>query len=86
MIVDTPQTGDKITEDGIPTSQFQFLLESIEQEINAPRLPIFTVATVPDATQSEARIIYVSDESGGATLAFSDSVNWLRVQDRAIIS
>ena len=86
MIVDTPLSGDKITEEGIPTSQFQALLEAIELEINNPRLPSFTVATVPTVTESEARIIYVSDESGGATIAFSDGINWFRVQDRAIIS
>jgi len=31
-------------------------------------------------------MIYVSDESGGATLAFSDGLVWRRVQDRAVIS
>lgn len=46
----------------------------------------FTVATLPDATQFEAHTVYVSDEVGGATLAFSDGTNWLRVQDRAVVS
>ena len=85
-IVDTPSAGDKISDKGVPTSQFQALLEAYELAINEPRLPVFTVATVPDVTTSEARLIYVSDESGGATIAFSDSVSWRRVQDRAIIS
>lgn len=31
-------------------------------------------------------IIFVSDETGGAVLAFSDGVNWRRVTDRAIVS
>ena len=31
-------------------------------------------------------MIFVSNESGGATMAFYDGSNWRRVQDRAIIS
>lgn len=85
-IVDTPQSGDKITEEGIPTDQFQSLLEAYEIAINELAPPSFTVSTVPDPTVSEARLIYVSDEAGGATMAFSDGINWLRVQDRNIIS
>lgn len=30
--------------------------------------------------------IYVSNETGGATLAFSDGTNWRRVQDRNVVS
>jgi len=85
-IVDTPLAGDKITEKGIPTAQFQALLESIELAINNLVAPSFTVAAVPDPTQSESRMIYVSDEVGGATIAFSDGISWRRTQDRAVIS
>lgn len=51
----------------------------------------YTVASAPspaewsDGTEYTS-LIYVSDETGGATLAFSDGTNWRRVQDRAIIS
>lgn len=45
----------------------------------------YAVAGLPAATQAQ-RIIYVSDETGGATLAFSDGTNWRRVQDRAVVS
>lgn len=31
-------------------------------------------------------VVYVSDETGGATLAFSDGTNWRRAQDRVIVS
>lgn len=31
-------------------------------------------------------IVYVTDEVGGAVLAFSDGTNWRRVTDRAIVS
>lgn len=48
-------------------------------------LPTFTVTTLPSAS-TPAQMIYVSDESGGATIAFSDGTNWRRVQDRAIVS
>ena len=85
-IVDTPLAGDSITNKGIPTAQFQSLLESIELAINNLAAPSYTVATVPDPAASESRMIYVSDEVGGATIAFSDSVNWRRCQDRNIIS
>jgi len=51
----------------------------------------YTVATVPDANMYSdgtdfSSIIYVSDETGGSTLAFTDGTNWRRVQDRAIIA
>jgi hypothetical protein len=50
------------------------------------KLTSYTVLTAPDATLYEGNIIYVSDEIGGATVAFSDGTNWRRVQDRVIIS
>ena len=51
------------------------------------KLAAYTVATVPSASTSGAgATIYVSDESGGAVLAFSDATNWRRVTDRAVIS
>jgi len=53
----------------------------------AVRVGNVTVATLPSAANSGAgAIIYVSDETDGATLAFSDGSNWLRAQDRAIVS
>lgn len=48
-------------------------------------VPSFTVATLPPATLAGG-IIYVSNEVGGAVLAFSDGTNWRRVTDRAIVS
>jgi hypothetical protein len=47
----------------------------------------YTVATVPSASTAGAgATIYVSNESGGAVLAFSDGSNWKRVTDLATIS
>lgn len=52
----------------------------------APVVPTYTVAGVPSASTYARGIIYVSDESGGATIAFSDGTNWRRVSDRAVVS
>lgn len=50
------------------------------------QLPSYTVSTVPAAASFEGYIIYVSNESGGKVIAFSDGTNWRRCTDRAIIS
>jgi hypothetical protein len=53
----------------------------------AVKVKSFTVAGVPSASGHGAgAMIYVSNESGGGVLAFSDGANWRRVTDRAIIS
>ena len=46
----------------------------------------YTVATVPSASDNAGRSIYVTDETGGPTLAFSNGTNWLRYSDGATIS
>lgn len=48
--------------------------------------PSYTVATLPDASEFLAGIVYVSNEAGGAVLAFSDGTSWRRVTDRAVVS
>ena len=45
-----------------------------------------TVSSVPAASEHISSIVYISDESGGSVLAFSDGANWRRSTDRAIIS
>lgn len=52
--------------------------------IDNGQLLSFTVAALPAVTV--ARMIYVSDEAGGAVPAFSDGTNWRRVTDRAVVS
>lgn len=56
--------------------------------VNGPaRVRQYTTAGVPSASTSGAgSIIYVSNESGGAVMAFSDGTDWRRMTDRAIIS
>ena len=49
-------------------------------------LPTYTVAGVPAAAGHARGLIYVSNEAGGAVVAFSDGTNWRRVTDRAIVS
>ena len=57
------------------------------QMLQPPKLPVFTVASAPSAGAAGAGSeIYVSNESGGGTPAFSDGTVWRRVSDRAVIS
>ena len=59
---------------------------SLAQTFSAPPVvPSYTVAGVPSASPA-AQIAYISNEAGGAVLAFSDGTNWRRVTDRAVIS
>lgn len=51
------------------------------------RLKSFTVVGLPAAGAAETgAIVYISNESGGAVLAFCDGTDWRRVTDRAIVS
>jgi hypothetical protein len=50
-----------------------------------PRLASFIAAELP-SPQTPGEIIYVSDETSGAVIAFSDGTNWRRTTDRAIVS
>ena len=55
------------------------------------RVRDYTVANLPaaedfDPLNGGAALIYVSDETGGAVLAFSDGTNWRRVTDRVIVA
>jgi hypothetical protein len=56
-------------------------------DVDGPvRVKSYTVAGVPAASAGAGQIIYVSNEIGGAVLAFSDGTNWRRVTDRAVIA
>lgn len=48
-----------------------------------PRMASFNVAALPSAT-SPGELIFCPDETGGATILFSDGTNWRRVQDRSV--
>jgi hypothetical protein len=63
------------------------LLVACESQFSAPiGLPTYTVATAPSAALYPRGIIYVSDETGGATPAFSDGTDWRRTTDRQVIT
>lgn len=83
--------GDLAIFDANIVKQLIPIFVDIARRVNAALVPdgtegfkSFTVATLPAVVTSA--MIYVSDESGGATLAFGDGTNWRRVQDRAIVS
>lgn len=51
-----------------------------------PILPPYLVAGLPSAATYARALICVTNESGGTTIAFSDGINWRRLQDLAIVS
>lgn len=61
-------------------------MRSLLDNSQPQQIPSYTVSTLPSAASYEGHLIYVSNESGGKTIAFSDATNWRRVQDRAIVS
>lgn len=50
------------------------------------QLPSVAKADLPAAASFTGYILYVTNDAGGGTVAFSDGTNWRRVQDRNIIS
>jgi len=63
-IVDTPLSGDKITEKGVPVAQFQALLESYERAINLVS-PITGTGSPEGVVDAEPYQVYL-DTTGGA--------------------
>ncbi|MBN9309880.1 MAG: DUF2793 domain-containing protein [Devosia sp.] len=60
---------------------------AVKLDVDGPiRCKPYTVAGVPAASAGAGQMIFVSNEAGGATLAFSDGTNWRRVADRAVVS
>lgn len=56
-----------------------------------PQLPSATVANLTGSPQNPkaspaGQMVYCSDETGGATIAFSDGTDWRRVTDNAVVS
>lgn len=68
-------------------SSFATGLTLVAAASGVPKVPSFTVAGLPSASTAGAgAMAYVSNETGGAVLAFSDGTNWRRVTDRAVVS
>ena len=76
MIIDYGVVTDSDTDSG----DFEYLNQTF-----GPTSDSYIVSALPSATQ-QGQMIYVSDETGGATMAFSDGTNWRRITDRAIVS
>lgn len=56
-------------------------------DVDGPvRVKSYAKASLPAASAGAGQMIYVSDEAGGAVIAFSDGANWRRVTDRAVVS
>jgi len=56
------------------------LLSSTVSEAQTGGTPLWPAASWTGA------LLYISDETGGSTVAFSDGTDWRRTQDRVIIS
>lgn len=90
-IVSKPDYGVPLTLDGRASDVFQDHLDDLTLKLNQDlfgdrvRLTSYTVLDLPDATTGVG-LIFVSDETGGAVLAFSDGTNWRRSTDRAIVA
>lgn len=73
---------------------FQNHLDDLTSKLNESlfgdqvELSSYTVATLPAVDASRPGMIFVSDESGGAVMAFSDPVagTWNRCTDRAVVT
>lgn len=51
-----------------------------------PKAKLPSAALWGSNTIGFSSLVYVTDEVGGAVIAFSDGINWRRVTDRAIVS
>ena len=68
-----------VNEDAV-SSDYEYL-----NDVYGPTSDSFIVSGLPSATQP-GQMIYVSDETGGAVMAFSDGTAWRRITDREIVS
>lgn len=85
-----PDHGAVLTEAGKATLDFQLFLDDLESRLNQlvgaqVTLTSYTVGTLPPVISAPG-MIFVSNESGGSVLAFSDGASWRRCTDRAIVS
>jgi len=70
------------------TTHFSGPVESTDGFVGDIKVPSYTVATAPSASDAGAgTIVYVSDgAAGSAILAFSDGTDWKRSDTGATIS
>mgnify|MGYP005989194997 CR=1 FL=1 len=75
------QTSINVPTDGSITSD---KLSGVLEMPDVLKVKSYTVSTLP--TVVAGGVIFVTDETGGAVLAFSDGTNWRRSTDRTIVS
>lgn len=78
-----------VNQDGVAVQVWSLFFSNVKSLLDNSKpwqLPSYTVSGVPAAADWEGHIIYVSNEAGGKTIAFSDGVSWRRTQDRNVIS
>lgn len=68
-IVDTPRAGDKITNDGVPTDQFQSLLESLELAVNL-NTPITGIGSPEGVITANPYQVYLDTSGGAGTIQY----------------
>lgn len=54
--------------------------------VRVKNLTVAQANSLGASTVGSGSVVYITNESGGATLAMSDGTNWRRVTDRAVIS
>jgi hypothetical protein len=74
------------TSDSTTVTLFPYKIRQNKAEMGMLKFNSYTVSTVPSAANHQYCCVVVSDESGGACVAFSDGTNWKRIYDNAVIS
>lgn len=97
ILFETVSDYGAITTSATDSVDYGLLTESVVALVNSDygvvessggpvEFPQYTVAGVPSASAYTGHMIYVSNETRGSVMAFSDGSNWRRVTDRAVIS
>jgi hypothetical protein len=91
-ITSNPNRSDPfVNKDGTPTPQLISWFDDLDLKINElanerNRLDEFAKAALPSASENKTLQIYVTDDVGGETPAYSDGTDWRRYKDGNIIS
>ena len=91
MTTPLPSPGMPVaTANGLPDRSWFEWFSFLNRRALLPVVPSYTVAQLSAAPLTAAAnpqgLAFVSNEAGGAVLAFSDGTNWRRSTDRAVIS
>lgn len=93
MFSDPPPTKAPIVEDKTASPFWAKWFFDVSDRLKSSpfRIAAYAVADLPSATEwgdndTFSSLVHVTDEIGGAVLAFSDGTNWRRVTDRAVVS